>query len=452
MQVTRHRQHRQIVLLAACALLSASTKTTLAVEPQVLFAFQGKGSALAFDLGVVSRLARDIPALHENRVIVAGSSGGSILAVYFACFGFSDETIDRATHKIKAIDVSPIHSNEQLLTKMRRLVLNEHTEIPPEALNESIAFALGCEYQPADDLAAIVARSTCRPRLPLLIVAANSEVLANRRGDSATVGRWEKSFDRDNYDVSWKDGIAEFYRAHPDAFATNALDLRLGATSRIGKAATYFVDRTIFDLLSRIPADERLADLRLVETPADLALAIRASAAEPTYFDPVVETEPTKLSTGGELGDLGNSVQRSYCGGFIMPLPAQDARRAMPSLHVVGTSCVALPPSARTLVETWYLVDTQPLMYQCNWWSDFDTSAHEAEKRRLAAHRLSPDDEWELGRATAAECLGRGQSAPNFTMRPKFTTAIGAPSTVSAPLPTRRGLQGLLSTSERASR
>jgi hypothetical protein len=182
--------------------------------------------------------------------------------------------------------------------------------------------------------------------------------------------------------------------------------------------------------------------LRLIDTPADLALAIRASSAEPTYFEPVVDPEPSKLLTDRVLGELGNTVRRSYCGGFVMPLPAQDARRMIPELYVLGTSSVPLPPSARKLVETWYLVDTQPLLYQCNWWCDLDTSPAEDDKRKIAAHHLSPDEEWQLGYATADGCLAKDAYVQGLVLQPKFTAPVAGRSE-PLPLPTHRGLNAL---------
>src|SRR5205823_3681409 len=115
----------------------------------------------------------------------------------------------------------------------------------------------------------------------------------------------------------------------------------------IGKAVTYFVDQSMYDLLSRIPAEERNGDLRLVKTPADLALAILASVSEPSYFDPVTETNPSKLLVGTEPGDLGPTVTRSYCGGMFMAMPVQDIRRMVPGLRVMGTGpCGGCPAPA----------------------------------------------------------------------------------------------------------
>jgi hypothetical protein len=404
----------------------------------MLFAFQGKGSALAFDLGVLARSYPEIPALQQNQVVLTANSGGSILAVYFSCFGITEETIERASHEMKAVDVSAIRGNEQVLAKMRKLLLNEHGELPAATLNAHIAFALGVDYRKGkDDLASIVARADCRPRLPLIIVAANHEVLANRGVEGAMSSRNEKDFNPGNYDVAWKPDAFDYYRSHPDALTRNAPDLRLGDSPRIGKGATYFVDRTMFGVLSRIPPEERLADLRLVETPADLALAILASSAEPTYFDPVPESDPAKLMTGDKLGDLGTSTRRSYCGGFVMPLVAQDARRALPQLRVYGTSSVPLFRSARALLEAWYLVDAQTLFLQNHWWGDFDVSPSETVKRELAAHRLTAAQEYEAGWEAAEASLRAPTALPRLVSLPKHRGAVGHDET---PLPTRRGL------------
>jgi hypothetical protein len=100
-----------------------------------------------------------------------------------------------------------------------------------------------------------------------------------------------------------------------------------------------------------------------------------------------------------------------------------------------------------------------PLFWQSQWWSDFDVSPSEADKRRIAAHRLTPEDEWKLGWATADAGFARGTALPRFVTVPKFATAVSADegdARAASELETRRGLGELHvaspSTSDRPSR
>ena len=286
-----------------------------------------------------------------------------------------------------------------------------------------------------------------------MIVAANQEVLANHGAGSALAAKDQKTFDLDTYDVSWKPEVYEFYRNRPEQFAKDHPDLKLGATRYIGKACTYFVDETMFHLLRQIPPEERLGDLRLVANAADLVLAIEATSAEPTYFHPVPETDYGRLMVGDRLGNGGNSVRRTYCGGFIMPLVAQDVCRMLPWIRVLGTSTTPLPRSARRLLQAWCLVDTQPIFYTCNWWLDFEFYPSEALQREMVGRRLTPAQEYEAGRQKAVEHFRAGQSLPRFAAKPKYcfpaAQALRAPenppSEATLELTTMRGLGSLLS-------
>ena len=218
----------------------------------------------------------------------------------------------------------------------------------------------------------IVASSRARPLHPYVVVAANKEVVDNRRPDTNFSGKDYKTFDPSDYSVSWKPEIYEFYKSHPDEFAADNPDLKLGPTPYIGKACTCFVDPTMFELLKRIPAVERLCDLRLVTGPEDFALAIQSSTAEPSYFPPVPDMHLEKLMVGDRLGELGNSRRRSYYGGFIMPLVGQDVRRMLPTVRMLGTGWVYVPISARQLIKNWTLVDIRPAVQANLWWADME--------------------------------------------------------------------------------
>jgi hypothetical protein len=418
---------------------------------KLLLGFEGKGSTICYDTGVLTEAFRRIPALQNNQVVITASSGGSVLAVYFSCHGISRETVEYAARRTREADYSVLRGNENVSNKTLKLLVNEPTEMPMEVLKGYIGIALGLKDEPKDTADAI-RRSRAVPKLPLVIVAANKEVLDNRGIGSAIAARNLKEFDLDTYDVSWKPEVYESYRTHPEQFAKDNRDLKLGPTRYIGKACTYFVDKTMFGLLRQIPREERLGDLRLVTDAADLALAIQAASAEPTYFHAVPETDYGKLMVGDRLEEAGNSVRRSYCGGFIMPLVAQDVRRMLPWIRVLGTSSTPLPRSARQLVQAWYLVDTQPIYYTCNWWLDFEFYPSEALQRQMAARRLTPAEEFEVGKKKALEYFRAGQSRPRFAAKPKYCVpaarALDGPADPQGEstleLTTMRGLGSLL--------
>jgi len=394
-------------------------------KAELLVSFQGKGSSLAFDSGLIKRAWDDqrLPALAEDRVVVSGNSSGSVYAVYFACFGFSKQTIENAQLRLLKANVKKVRDNEKG-PKVANMIRGQAAVIEPEAMRDVIAFALDVDG-PVSDIAAVVRASRAAPEHPVVIAAANAEVLANRAtSGSALRAQDYKEFDPANFNVSWKPDVFEFYRRRPEQFAKDHPDLTLGDDDDrfIGKAVTYFVDRTMYELLSRIPPEERLGDLRLMETPADLALAIRASAAEPTYFDPVEETDYSKLRTGDVLGTRGNSRKRKYAGGFIMPLVAQDVRRMLPSIRVLGTGVGRVPLEARKLVEAWYLVDMQMATDMQAWWTDLEVSMPRALQEEMLIKRdKSQEEEFRLGSERARACFAADHGLPKYVIRPKLT-------------------------------
>lgn len=427
-------------------------------EKQLLLAFQGKGSSLAWDAGVVRKTFETIPAVRDNRVIVSGNSSGSILAAYFACFGFTKTSVEYAAYRLQHANIDAIRGNENGLKKAGNLLLDKPTEISPNNLKEYIAFALGVhDWRSARDIGEIVRRSRVRPRYPLMIVAANGEVLDNRGAGNALSSKDLKQFDPASFSVSWKPDVFEFYRSRPARFAKDNPNLRLGRDAYIGKACTCFVDRSMFELLSQIPAAERQWDLRLVETPADLALAITASVAEPSYFPPAPELDYAKLMTGDALGQAGNTRRRSYVGGFVVSLVAGDARRMLPELRVLGTGVARVPLPGRELVESWYLIDLQQTADLSAWWADLEVTIPRDVQQAIVDRSFSSAQEFQAGYRRAGECFAADRGLPQYVQPPAYNfpaqAAIGSHGanvmTVSNPahpaaLQTLRGLGSLL--------
>ncbi|MCE9605235.1 MAG: hypothetical protein K8U03_10080 [Planctomycetia bacterium] len=442
-------KHRLVFVLAAClSLLEASAPSrAVTAEPvarlpierlsdeerrrfseiELLFCFQGKGSCLPYDAGVLHEAYARIPALRNNRVIVAGNSSGSIAAAFFSCFGFSDANVRHAEQRLTEGNRDAVRNMENPHTKFGKMVRGKPTEIGHEQLREYVAFALGVErWRDAKTLEEIAGRSTARPRFPLLIVSCNKETLED--GD-ATDGRDSarfKELDPETMTVSWRKEVYDFYRAHPDRFAQEHPNLKLGPDRRIGRGVTFFVDRSMYDLLRQIPAAERQADLRLVETAADVAFAIKASVSEPTYFQPVVDPSPEKILVDSRLGELGNVRQRSYYGGYIMALPAQDVRRMLPGIRTFGTGFRHFDLLSRSAVRDWLLADTEPVMQRMEWWADLQTTPDAEFESHMDNRDLTARQEFEFGRRRARECFVADQEKPTFTARPKFGDAAAA--------------------------
>jgi hypothetical protein len=469
------RQRRWATCILVCLTLHGAWQTAAAEtksppkgvseqlrQAKLLFSFQGKSSSLAYDAGVVAEAFDHLPILKHNRVVITGSSGGSILAVHFSRLGFSRESVDAAGRICQAADLDRLRTSETTSAKLGKLMSGQPTELPADVLDDYVIKALGVEEgKNGHSLVEVVKNSRARPKFPLVIVAANHEVLDNDASGSLWRGKNYKEVCTGNYSVSWKKGVFEYYKKHPDEFQKQNPDLKLGRSPYIGKACTYFVDETMFELLNQIPVEERLGDLRLVRNAEDMALAIVASCAEPSYIAPVPETDYSKLMVGNKLGDAGNSVRRSYCGAFVMPVVAQDVRRMLPSLHVFDTGGAQWPKVTRQVLQAWYLVDSQSMHRQAAWWVDFDTTPSEGTWQKIVLRESSPAEEYRLGCARADEAFQQSRSLPRFVESPKYRRAAkhavwstDDPSSRSAQhdLPTMRGLtQMIQSASEPAS-
>jgi hypothetical protein len=417
---------------------------------RLLFSFQGKSTSLAYDAGVVAKVFDYLPVLRSNDIVISGSSGGSILAVYFSRVGFSRASVDGAAQICQSADLARLRDSEASSAKLGKLMAGQSTELPPDVLDDYIARSLGLkDGKNGRSLAEIVKAGQTTPKFPLIIVAANHEVLDNRVSGSLWRGKNFKEVDTGNYSVSWKKGVFEYYQKHPEEFQKDNPDVKLGSSPYIGKACTYFVDETMFELLRQIPVEERLGDLRLVRTAEDMAMAILATCAEPTYLAPVPETDYSKLMVGDKLGNAGNTIRRSYCGAFLMPIVAQDVRRMLPSLRVFDTGGAQWPKVTRQVLQTWYLVDAQAMHRQAAWWVDFDTSPSDSTWQKIVRRQSSPSEEYRLGWDRAEEALQSCRSNPRFVETPKYRRAakkaIWSPDDTDGgytqrDLPTMRGL------------
>jgi hypothetical protein len=245
-------------------------------------------------------------------------------------------------------------------------------------------------------------------------------VLEDRHPEDKSAAGRLKEIDLANMQVAWKPEVFEYYRSHPDRFQREHPELVLKTDRAIGRAVTFFVDRSMYELLSRIPAEERIADLRLMTDASDVALAILASASEPTYFAPVVDPHPEKiLASGG--GSVSDSVRRrTYYGGYIISMPAQDVRRMLPGIRVLGTGWRHNPLLARRLLKNWLLADCEVIAQRSEWWADLEVNPDAEFESHIEFRDLNGEEEFQFGLRRAKELFARDLGLPSFVQIPHY--------------------------------
>jgi len=164
-----------------------------------------------------------------------------------------------------------------------------------------------------------------------------------------------------------------------------------------------------------------------------LMVAIMASVSEPTYFDPYKEPQPGKILCQERPGELGTSRCRSYCGGAFSNLPAQDVRRMLPGMHVLGTGYTTVPYAAREMLKAWYLTDIEQLARLTGWWSDMELQqSAEITSNVINAKDMKPEQEIAYGVQMAKDAFDRNEGLPKYVTSPFFsdaaTSAIVNPS------------------------
>lgn len=418
-------------------------------DVDLLFTFQGKGSSLFYDAGVISYSYEKIAALQQNRVVIAGNSSGSIWAAYFANKGFNQESIGALAPLSTKANVSAIRQNENISFKLTKVLRKQETEMPPSVLFDAIAIALDvADISDCKSVSDIARKSTWKPNHPFVIVAANLDTIGHLEEQSRNL--IDRRIDSETYDMYWIDEAFENYSQHPEEFKKQKQLVTWNGEKRIGKAATYFCDPATFALLSRLPESERLADLRLVTTPADAALAIHASLAEPTYFAPIEEFDYSKLELGAGLGVKRNIQKRIYYGGFIMPVIAQDLRRMLPQTYALGTGWIGLPKLVRVYFDKRWGLDVELMHHKSNWWLDAELRPSGKVERQITARKLTTEEEYALGRESAQEALANGVKPPQYVVPCKLNwhpaNAIyrGDAVQANAKVETLRGIDALL--------
>ena len=397
-----------LIVASAMAMLSggATRASERASDPsgkdRMLLSFTGKGTLMAWDVGVMRAAYEALPEMRDGRVIVSGSSSGSVLAAAMSCRGFSEDSlaaIEEGFKKFnrKIVDESPAKNAMVLLG------------LPTEADHSSL-----------DHLLDVVLDGTnCTPGLPMLIPAGNFEML-DVRSDQPLRGRGGKTF--------------------------NVADFTVSEGGRnLGKACTYFVDRQMMGLLQAVPREELLCDLRLVETNAEMRMAILASVSEPTYFHPLVDPEPAKIIPSG-AGNPSAPARRSYWGGAIMDVPVHDIKRALPALYTFSTGRAPFLMMVDKLMSQLSLIEITPLAERNKWWLDLEATM----TAEMAVHLEQPEfdfpEQIAAGYERAKKCLSSDSCLPGQPIKPENTMSpANHPSGITGDLSsfTRRGLGGL---------
>lgn len=348
--------------------------------------FEGKGTRLGWDLGVMQAAMEKYPEIASADTIMSGNSSGAIFASFFACHGVSTESLKRAKLLLRNFDRSVVNDSENM-KKFLQILMGKNPEYPHSNMNPVIN--------------EIIDHGKCVPKQPMIIAALNAEILDNRLprpvrpGNKMFQGRDQKHIKYDNYSVY----LGRRY---------------------LGRACTYFVDPVMHERLSQMSNQERLCDLRLVENAEDMRVAILASISEPTYFPLVKERTPEKLQvTEGEL-----RKSRYYGGGLVMPAVTQDVRRVFPESYLLGTGRNYPHPLMIKVAQAIYLIDVDRSMRLGKWWHDMEVVPPESVWKQMALGKYTNSQELGLGYRYGQHCLKSNRCRPQGVLKPKFTKAV----------------------------
>lgn len=402
------------------------------INPKLVYAFQGKGTTLTWDIGVAKasyerismlRAESNAQAMAAGDVVVTGNSSGALMAAWFSCRGFTGEAIEGAQSIVSGFPSELV--KEDIAAKLR------------EVLG---AITSGQEFgSPLSTISPLVDEITlngaCVPRIPTVIVASNQDVNDNRRWLNGNSDR-ARSFDISDFSYSQRNGVLSF------------------ESQKVGKICTYFADPVMFRYLTEnLTQEERLCDVRVMETAEDMKLAVLASIAEPTYFIPIEEPSDSKLVRFETPGVV--KTRRFYNGGFAMPGVVQDVKRLFPAARALGTGRWDYSTAEVTIMHSWYDVNLNSLQENSRWWLDLESFPTDAQKAKLLARPAGLDgaalaarykEEIELGYQRGVSCLQRGKvclparkmTFGRDTNKPAFTKPAGQPG--GAEIITRQGL------------
>ena len=343
---------KNIPMLALAVLIHLSSLVGRAEErtqPLFVFDFMGKGTRAFWDIGVITAAYELIPRIQSGDVVYAGNSSGSVFAAYFSCWGVSRESTAYLYSTLMQYLERPelqMDSKAMLIRKLlssrlfglKGMVLEKDHEVIGEMIDRLLTKSDSSGKE-----------TSCVPQRNIMISAANLDVLDTRvydAGNSPTVEIWAE-------DQTEADGLYPI-PAVKKSTGDRVVDMNNFNVTKdgkdIGKACTYFVTQDLYDRLKTLSRTTRQCELRLIKTLEDVKLAIHASIAEPTMFEPVVETHPENI----EGGIVQPDTRRVYNGGYLISPMGKDLKLIEPGAMVIGTGILPLEDNADELLSTWF--------------------------------------------------------------------------------------------------
>lgn len=313
-----------------------------------VFDFQGKGARAFWDIGAITAAYELFPRIQSGDVVYAGNSSGSAFAAYFSCWGVNRESIEFLQSTLLQYLARPELQMDSKTTLKKLLssrlfgVKGVVLEKDHQVIGELIDQLLSKRDSHGNEI-------SCVPTGSIMISAANLDVLDTRvydDNDSPTVEIWAE-------DQTGADGIYPIPAIKKSTWDRVVDMTNFNVTKDgkdIGKACTYFVTQDLYDRLKTLDRTTRQCELRLITTLEDLKLAIHASIAEPTMFEPVVETHPENI----EGGIVQPGTRRVYNGGYLVSPLGKDLKLVEPGAFVVGTGVHPFDETVDQLMKFWF--------------------------------------------------------------------------------------------------
>ncbi len=374
-----------------------SSKITFASNqkpPAIVVSFMAKGGSMATDIGVIKALheylvSREGKDITENQIqfLFAGSSSGSILATYFACYGINQISIEYIIEQ--ALKFPKEFVSEETTKKVLQVVLGINPEISIETL------------KPIRDLA--TGSNQCRPKLPLLTVAANSDIVPENDGlDGRIVGRLGGKNDKKT-DV-------------------DSATLLTQSGKPLQKICTYLVNQSMADFIHTIDPKERKCDLRQ-QTNNDLSdeFFVIPSVSEPTYYQKFREKFLNLVESIYPL-----PTERSYFGGWVDLNPIQDIVRSLASSDIAtwtfGTGRAPFERSQEAFIRNWFYGFSLNTNLLLNWhWLSHEVVFSEADWESIGEKNITPTKQIEIGYRAAKNCLREDNGCfTKLSLKPKY--------------------------------
>jgi hypothetical protein len=419
-------------------------------DKKVLITYQGMGTAVSLAVGVTFAAYESYEEVRQNKVVLSASSGGAVMAAWLSCHGLNKESIRKARQLILEFPAEFV--NEKPKEKSFRIGAYQAARLPwlaPEADNDKIVEVVNNLFN-------------CVPRLPLVIVASNVENVEMR--DWRRYVRKPRKLNLEG--LSQDEAFEKIYPPYPRVrrgeimqpgqlkgqvlprAGTRRVNHLTGtvfdAEGTIGKMCTYFATPALFDYLSALPAEERICDVRRIETSRELRHAVMASVSEPTYYHPwpeqfmdgpqgadiaaidnaneslgatraliqrgqLIRAWPTDR-TGVPTGDA-DEVGRAYNGGVLISSVTRDILRGeLRRLTSIGTGRAPYDTVRAFAMRTWFNVDINAINYLEQMNLDIqvpvpDKIANRTRSEEFAKQQLEYAEELASGYQEATKCF-----------------------------------------------